>query len=119
MFYIHGGGYLEGSGNDFMYGPDFMVENQVILVTINYRLGVLGFLSLGLPEYSGNMGLKDQQMSLKWVYDNIEAFGGDNSRITVFGESAGKSTFMKCDPNFTNKSIQLFSIIRFTVGVSK
>lgn len=90
MFYIHGGAYGIGSGNDAMYGADLFVENRVILVTSNYRLGALGFLSLGLPEYSGNMGMKDQQLALKWTYDNIEQFGGDNERITIFGESAGK-----------------------------
>lgn len=89
MFWIHGGGFTEGSGNDWVFGPDFLIENRVILVTTNYRLGVLGFLSLGQPEYSGNMGLKDQQMALKWVHENIDQFGGDNSSITVFGQSAG------------------------------
>lgn len=77
------------SGNDFFYGPDFLVENRVILVIINYRLAMFGFLSLGLPEYSGNMGLKDQQLALKWVHENIYQFGGDNTRITIFGQSAG------------------------------
>lgn len=61
----------------------------MILVTINYRLGFLGFASLGTPEYSGNMGLKDQQMALKWVHSNIESFSGDKQRITLFGESVG------------------------------
>lgn len=92
MFYIHDGGYSVGNGNEFIYGADFLVENRVILVTINFRLGPFGFLSLGLPKFSGNMGLKDQQMALKWVYDNIEHFGGDRSRITVFGENAGTLT---------------------------
>lgn len=90
MFFIHGGGYMDGSGNDWLYGPEFLVENRVILVTINYRLAVLGFLSLDLPAYSGNMGLKDQQLALKWVHKNIHCFGGDNERITIFGQSAGE-----------------------------
>ncbi|XP_055303123.1 carboxylic ester hydrolase-like [Sitodiplosis mosellana] len=89
LFFIHGGAYAEGSGNDHYYGPDFIIENQTILITINYRLGLLGFLSLDTPEYSGNMGLKDQQLALKWVHSNIGRFGGDNKRITVFGQSAG------------------------------
>ena len=90
LFFIHGGGYYSGYGNDAIYGPDFIIEKQTILVTINYRLGVLGFLSLGTPEYSGNMGLKDQQLALKWTHDNIESFGGDKNRITIFGQSAGE-----------------------------
>lgn len=91
MFWIHGGGFTEWSGNDNLFGPDFLVEQKVILVTINYRLGVFGFLSLDTPDYSGNMGMKDQQLALKWIHENIEQFGGDTKRITVFGESAGKS----------------------------
>lgn len=90
MFWIHGGSFYELSGNDHLFGPDFLIEQDVIVVTINYRLGVFGFLSLDTPEYSGNMGLKDQQMALKWVYENIDQFYGDKHRITIFGESAGK-----------------------------
>lgn len=85
MFYIHGGVYLEGSGDDYFFGPDFLIEKQTILVTLNYRLGIFGFLSLNSTEYSGNMGLKDQQLALKWIHSNIHHFGGDNKRITIFG----------------------------------
>lgn len=78
-----------GTGNDDVYGPDFLIEQNVILVTINYRVGVFGFLSFDTPEYSGNMSLKDQQLALKWISENIESFYGDNKRITLFGDSAG------------------------------
>ncbi|CAH2047748.1 unnamed protein product, partial [Iphiclides podalirius] len=91
MFYIHGGGYISGSGNDDFYGPDFLVDRGVILVTINYRLEVLGFLSLETKEVPGNAGVKDQVAALKWVQKNIAKFGGDPNRVTVFGESAGAS----------------------------
>lgn len=87
---IHGGSYRAGSSDDFFFGPDFLVEKQTILVTMNYRLGILGFLSLNSTEYSGNMGLKDQQLALKWIHSNIRHFGGDNKRITIIGQSAGK-----------------------------
>lgn len=90
LFFIHGGGFMEGAGDDLFYGPDFIIEKQTILVTFNYRLGLFGFLSLNTIEYSGNMGLKDQQLALKWISTNIERFGGDNKRITIFGHSAGK-----------------------------
>lgn len=89
MVYIFGGAHFEGNAHDIP-GPDFLLENRVILVAMNHRVGVLGFLSLDLPEYSGNMGLKDQQLALKWVHQNIEQFGGDNKRITIFGHSSGK-----------------------------
>lgn len=89
LFFIHGGGFLEGTGDDELYGPDFIIEKDTILVTMNYRLGVLGFLSLNSTLFSGNMGLKDQQLAMKWIHANIENFGGDSKRITIFGHSAG------------------------------
>ncbi|RVE50094.1 hypothetical protein evm_005300, partial [Chilo suppressalis] len=92
MVWIHGGAFAVGSGNAFLYGPDHLVGAGVVLVTLNYRLGALGFLSLENDEVPGNMGLKDQVMALKWVRDNIEAFGGDPARVTIFGESAGAAS---------------------------
>lgn len=94
LFWIHGGAFIGGSGNDGLYGPDFLIEKRIILVTSNYRLGVLGFLSLHLPEYSGNMGMKDIHLALKWTNKNIERFGGDHTRITIFGHSAGMTSLI-------------------------
>ena len=65
------------------------MDKEVILVTINYRLGPLGFLFMADSTVSGNAGLKDQVMALQWVQDNIAGFGGDPSAVTIFGESAG------------------------------
>ncbi|CAG4948032.1 unnamed protein product [Colias eurytheme] len=92
MVFIHGGGFKEGSGSPLIYGPEYLVKHDVILVTFNYRLGVLGFLCLGIKEAAGNMGLKDQVEALRWVKNNIRAFGGDPDNITLFGESAGSSS---------------------------
>ncbi|KAH8347154.1 hypothetical protein KR059_005865 [Drosophila kikkawai] len=91
MVWLHGGGFSFGSGNSFLYGPDYLVTEDIVLVTLNYRLGPLGFLTAG-PDAPGNQGLKDQVLALKWVRDNIAAFGGDPNQVTVFGESAGASS---------------------------
>lgn len=89
MVYMHGGGFKSGSGNDDFYGPDFLVQHGVILVTTNYRVDALGFLCLDNEDVPGNAGMKDQVAALKWVQNNIKQFGGDPDNVTVFGESAG------------------------------
>lgn len=92
MVYIHGGGYSSGSGNSGMYGPEFIIQHNVVLVTINYRLELLGFLSLDTAEVPGNAGMKDQVAALRWVKGNIVRFGGDPDNVTIFGESAGAAS---------------------------
>ncbi|XP_075972500.1 esterase B1-like [Anticarsia gemmatalis] len=89
IFYIHGGGFKSGSGDVDRFGPDFFMTKHGILVTFNYRLDVLGFLSLDTEEVPGNAGLKDQVLALKWVKSNIKHFGGDPEKITIMGQSAG------------------------------
>ncbi len=95
MVWIHGGGWTGGSSLDPWYdGASFAEEGDLVFVSMNYRLGALGWLYLeevGGEEYaeSGNLGILDQVMALEWVRDNIEAFGGDPENVTVFGESAG------------------------------
>jgi para-nitrobenzyl esterase len=95
MVWIHGGAFVTGSGSTPWYaGTSFAARGDVVCVTINYRLGALGFLhlaDLGGEEFAstGNLGLLDQVAALTWVRDNIEAFGGDPDNVTVFGESAG------------------------------
>lgn len=92
MVWIHGGGFYTGSGNSDFYGPEFFISQEVILVTINYRLEVFGFLCLDIEEAPGNAGLKDQVAALKWIKSNIAAFGGDQNNITIFGCSAGAAS---------------------------
>lgn len=92
LFWIHGGGFQFGNGNAFLYGPDYLIPENIILVTINYRLGALGFLNTGTHEAPGNAGLKDQVLALKWVRDNIEKFGGDPNEVTIAGQSAGSAS---------------------------
>jgi len=91
MVWIHGGGFDMGSGNGEtdIYGPGYFLDRDIVLVTINYRLGVFGFLSTGDAKAPGNYGLLDQTLALKWVQEHIRSFGGDPDSVTIFGESAG------------------------------
>nr|QVD39199.1 Carboxylesterase [Schistocerca gregaria] len=90
MFWIHGGGWVSGTGAGYKAG--YLIDKNVVLVTINYRLGPLGFLSTDDENCPGNFGLKDQVAALKWVKENIEAFGGDPDDVTLFGNSVGAAS---------------------------
>ncbi|CAH2056120.1 unnamed protein product, partial [Iphiclides podalirius] len=87
LFFVHGGRFLVGYGD--YYRPDYLIRHDVILVTLNYRLGIFGFLCLNIPEVPGNAGPKDTVMALRWVKANIHQFNGDANNITALGESAG------------------------------
>jgi para-nitrobenzyl esterase len=95
MVWIHGGGFVIGSGSQSLYdGIPLAARGDVVVVTVNYRLGPLGFLHLAdlCPELegaTGNAGIRDQLAALEWVQENISAFGGDPTHVTIFGESAG------------------------------
>lgn len=89
MIWFHGGGWIAGAGHSEYYGPKFLLDFDLVLVTVNYRLGPLGFLSTEDLECPGNLGLKDQQQAMRWVHENIVYFSGDPNRVTLFGESAG------------------------------
>src|SRR5579864_9435620 len=106
MVWIHGGGYTRGMGSTATYNGENFAKKGVVVVTINYRLGIFGFLAH--PELtkesdvrsSGNYGLLDMIAALEWVQKNIAAFGGDPKRVTIFGESAGSSAvnFLMASP---------------------
>ncbi len=88
MVWVHGGAYVLGSGSQPYYnGRRLASGGDVVVVTLNYRLGVFGFLDV--PGFDSNVGLRDVLAALRWVRDNIAAFGGDPDRVTLFGESAG------------------------------
>ncbi|CAG9765017.1 unnamed protein product [Ceutorhynchus assimilis] len=89
IFWIYGGGLRNGAAQFRTYRPDYWMDEDVILVTHNYRVGIFGFLSTGDSVIPGNNGLKDQVLALQWTYDNIHLFGGDKEKITVHGQSAG------------------------------
>lgn len=93
-FWIHGGAFINGFGSEMEFDGEAFARRGVILVTINYRLGAFGFLAT--PEITrenggvvGNVGILDQVAALRWVSENIAAFGGDPARVTIFGQSAG------------------------------
>lgn len=88
IFFIHGGAFRTGSAS-LEAGPRYLMDRDIVYVNLNYRLGALGFLATGSKEATGNMGMKDQVLALKWVRDNIQYFGGDPNKITIAGMSSG------------------------------
>ncbi|WP_040538698.1 carboxylesterase/lipase family protein [Mycolicibacterium tusciae] len=109
LVWIHGGGFVNGSG-DIYNARRLTGRGDVVVVTINYRLGALGFLAhpaLGPAGDVGNYGLADQQAALRWVQDNIAGFGGDPDKVTIAGESAGGMSV--CDHLVAPGSEGLFS----------
>ena len=109
MVWIHGGGFLNGS-SDLYNARRLVTRGDIVVVTINYRLGALGFLAhpalTGADGGPGNYGLADQQAALRWVQTNIGAFGGDPARVTIAGESAGAISV--CDHLVAPESAGLF-----------
>uniref|UniRef100_A0A182K299 carboxylesterase n=1 Tax=Anopheles christyi TaxID=43041 RepID=A0A182K299_9DIPT len=93
IVYIHGGGFFSGTASPLVVGPEYILDTKrAILVTVQYRLGVLGFLSTGDSAAPGNFGLKDQSLALRWVKQNIQRFGGNDQLITIVGQSAGATS---------------------------
>ncbi|UCE14674.1 MAG: carboxylesterase family protein, partial [Candidatus Heimdallarchaeota archaeon] len=104
LFWIHGGSHIMGSGR-LLNGRDLSRKGDIVLVSINYRLGPLGYLYI--PGAPPNVGQLDQIMALTWVHDNIELFGGDSKNITIFGQSAGATSV--CALMATPKATGLFN----------
>ena len=99
MVWIHGGAFVIGAGSQSVFDGTSLAQRGVVVVTFNYRLGALGFFShpaldAALPGGPVNFGLLDQIAALKWVRDNIAAFGGDPHEVTIFGESAGAQSVL-------------------------
>lgn len=89
MVYLHGGDFGIGSSSPVFYNPQYLISHNVIVVTVNYRLNVYGFLNLGIKEAPGNAGLKDIRAALRWIKHNIKNFNGDPDNVTVFGQGSG------------------------------
>ncbi len=93
VIWIHGGAFSIGSGSDFLYGPQRAMNEPLVLVTINYRLGPLGFAnSPDSNQLTPNLGLYDQRLAMEWTKENLASFGGDPDNITLAGESAGAAS---------------------------
>ncbi|XP_037073420.1 esterase FE4-like [Pollicipes pollicipes] len=89
LVFLHGGDWTSGSGSSHWYGPRYWLDHDVVLVTLNSRLGAFGFLSTGDQQAPGNLGLHDQVLALDWINNNIAFFGGLRSLTTIMGEGTG------------------------------
>ncbi|XP_019875144.2 venom carboxylesterase-6-like isoform X2 [Aethina tumida] len=89
--YVHGGAFMIGSGSSYV-SPDLLMDKDIVFVSFNYRLGILGFLSTGDGTVSGNLGLKDQVLALKWIQRHVKSFGGNPDSVTLAGLSAGAAS---------------------------
>jgi para-nitrobenzyl esterase len=111
MVFFYGGGFANVAGSMPLYNGTTLARNGVIVVTPNYRLGALGFLAHPRLDYespnnaSGNYGIMDQQAALRWVQNNIDKFGGDPSRVTIFGQSAGAESVLVHVASPTSKGL--------------
>ena len=113
LVWIHGGGFVIGGTEESSHEPSTIVAmSGAVVVAIQYRLDVFGFLSLDQTNATGNQGILDQSLALKWIYENIQSFGGDPSKITIQGESAGASSvfyhliYPESWPYFRNAIVQ-------------
>ncbi|KAK3089447.1 hypothetical protein FSP39_003692 [Pinctada imbricata] len=124
MVFIHGGRFVEGQGTRYD-GSALAVKEDVIVVTINYRVGIFGFFTTGDSNAPGNLGLWDQQLGIKWVKDNIDSFGGNPSSITLFGQGAGaasvtaQSLYHRNSGNFQRIIVQSGSVLSPTYFTDK
>ena len=122
-FWVHGGAYFNGYGHEITMDGDAWAKRGVILVTINYRLGIFGFLahpelSAETPDgTSGNYGTYDQVAALKWVHDNIAQFGGDPDNITILGQSAGAASIKNLVSSPLSKGMIKNAIIQSGGGI--
>jgi para-nitrobenzyl esterase len=98
MVWIHGGRYVAGAGGVPLYDGQALSQLGLVVVSLNYRLGILGFLAT-TDGLEGNFALQDQRVALQWVQRNIAAFGGDPSRVTIAGQSAGCSLHNRPGPS--------------------
>ena len=116
MVYVHGGMYATNGGNNRQVPPEYMMDQDVIVVSIQYRLNILGFFATATKHNPGNNGLKDIVMALRWVQENIRCFNGDPNVVTLWGHSAGASAVHLLA--ITNKTEGLFNRYIVQSGVA-
>lgn len=92
IVFFHGGAFRFGNAHPSTLGPDYFMASDVLLVTVQYRLNIFGFLSSGDENCPGNFGLKDQAQALRWIRRNIQSFGGDAKSVTLMGHGAGAAS---------------------------
>lgn len=117
MVFVYGGGFVCGSGSRDMYGAEYFMDKDIVLVTFNYRVSVLGGLYLDEELVPGNQCMRDQVLALQWVQENIKHFGGDKDRVTIFGESAGSMSVMNHYLSPMYKGLFVFSAAISMSGV--
>jgi len=122
MVWIFGGGFTIGDAKYSSYAPDFILDRDVVFVSINYRLGVFGFLSTGDLNCPGNWGLKDQIMALHWIKRNVRNFGGNPDKISIVGQSAGSSSvsYIMQSPKSAGRLIEIVTsepVVHFLLGL--
>ncbi|XP_018563677.1 cholinesterase 1 [Anoplophora glabripennis] len=118
LLWIHGGGYQNGAGAIQIYKPGLFIDHNIVIVTINYREGALGFLTTEDRVIPGNLGLKDQHFAMQWVKRNINLFGGDPEKITISGESAGGASVGLQIISKRNKGLFRGAILQSGTGIN-
>lgn len=122
VVYLHGGSFRYGSANSSEHGPEYFMETDVILVTVQYRLNIFGFLSSGDSNCPGNFGLKDQVQALRWIRRNIQSFGGNPKSVTLMGHGAGAASvqlhMMSPLSNGQNRMIITFMELFFNQNIA-
>ena len=116
MVWLHPGDFSIGESSPSRFGPQLLMEQNVVLVSPNYRLGPMGFLSLGTDEAPGNLGLRDQNFAIQWVKDESKHFCGDADKITVFGSGSGatSSLMQMITPKHENR---IYGVIAQSGGI--
>nr|CAI5828102.1 unnamed protein product [Callosobruchus analis] len=115
FFFIYGGAFIEGTSSYHLYRPDHFIDQNAILVTANYRLGLFGFLSTEDLASPGNYALKDQHLVLLWIKSNIRYFGGNPQKVVIMGQSAGGNNVIH--HVISHRSRGLFKDVALTLGI--